>query len=295
MAKILIYPAHQVGGLTTLIKNSGHIPIYLQESLFSLQYISENIGLPGFGDDDVLLIICTLLDAHVSPSIVPNAKEINEAGYILTMGQTNYGTAGHISLTYNLGLSHTLEQSRGEGNLILTTNKVIKNEILKEKGFIGINRTIAACRDLLTPTIVIGYSSALGDPLVVVWEVGVTTLTGFRLLAPIIYFSFTWSFVYNSDWLLFFNDLLNYCKLMIKAPYQVSGTVKDLEGNPLIRNVVAYSSKSFELLQKTITNELGEYLLRLPTQDKITVMFIPEETEKPEVHFNVIPQENVEE
>lgn len=295
MAKVLIYPAYQVGGLETLIKSAGHTPIYKTESLFSLEHI-QSIGSPGFGDDDVILIICTLLDAHISPSIVPTAKALNAAGYILTMGQTNYGTTESISLTYNLGLATSLEVSRGEGNLILTQNKLIKNDILKLQGYVGINRTISACRDLLTPSFVVGYSSTYpSEPLVVVWEGGVMTRTGFKLVAPIIYLSFTWSFVYSNDWLLFFNDLINYCKLMIKSPYKISGSVKDLKGNPLVREVVAYSSQSYELVQKTITDDSGIYNLKLPTQDKVTVMFIPLETEKPEVHFNVIPEENIEE
>lgn len=88
MANVLIYPAHQVSGLTTLITNAGHRPIYKTEGLFSLEHI-QSIGSPGFEDDDVILIICTLLDAHISPSIVPTAKALNAAGYILTMGLQN--------------------------------------------------------------------------------------------------------------------------------------------------------------------------------------------------------------
>lgn len=90
-------------------------------------------------------------------------------------------------------------------------------------------------------------------------------------------------------------DVLDYAMLVNNPPYSVNGTVVDLEKNPLQRKIRAYDPSTGRLLKEVTSDVDGKYNFKLVTNTPVYLVYVPEGSEKPDIHYNVIPQEISEE
>lgn len=125
---------------------------------------------------------------------------------------------------------------------------------------------------------------------------GNATFNGIYVKSPIFFLSFLTSFpnqLVNDQIRNFFRDILQYAILTTEPPYYIQGTVKDLEGNPLERDISIYSQTNYTLKNTGKSSALtGEYSVGAYTNEPVFVVYHPSSTEKPDIHYNLVPVNN---
>lgn len=91
----------------------------------------------------------------------------------------------------------------------------------------------------------------------------------------------------------FFRDIIHYAILKTEPPYLIQGTVKDFQDNPLERNISVYNQVDFTLKNSGKSSpDTGEYSIGVYNTDSVFVVYHPESTEKPDIHYNILPVDN---
>lgn len=97
------------------------------------------------------------------------------------------------------------------------------------------------------------------------------------------------------------NDGKEYVKIVLLkffrdkfTSYYIEGSIKDKNGNPLIREIRAYKQLNGLLAGKTLSDDLGKYSLGLYTNDPLMVVCVGDRntnTQNSIVYDNIIPLE----
>lgn len=288
MAKVVIYPQNPVQGLSTLITSLGHTPVYKSIETFTTLDVTVE-GPPG--ENGVIMVLFTVANSDNNKII--NIQALNNLGYFISVGRTNSTASTSVSLLYNLGLSNSSDGLSVPGSLLLKTDsdffsqETKINPALPLSSYSSFNNGIS----LYNPIILLTESSNRNH--LFYFKEGTVTFKNFTLKVPLFYIGFLWDFPTSETTQnvakYIFKDIFNYAIDYHNPKYKISGTIKDLNENPLIRQVAVYSVEDKTLLGTTFSNDSGEYELLLKKPNPVFIMYIPNLLEKPDVHYNITP------
>lgn len=288
MSKILIFPVNNVAGLTQVITSLGHTPVYKEINSFSVNSVISE-GPPG--DDGVLMVLFTVVDS--TPDRIASLKALNDLGYVLSVGRTNGTASTSISCLYQLGFSNS-SCSLTNGSAYIKDDTILSEE-LKNNVLIPFSHTISYNNgiNLYNPNLLLQTSS--NNNISFYFEEGTVSRTNFTLKVPLFYIGFLWDLSTTAAvqiiTTLFFRDVFSYVSSLYKPKFKVEGTVKDLNNVGLQRELSVYSLSTKKLLGTTISDSTGYYVLTLKNQDSVYIVYNPNGTEKPDIHYNIIPKE----
>lgn len=292
MAKVLIYTNNLTYDpdvrLSNAIRNAGY-----EVSLVIINsFTTENVKSYGPPGSSVSLVICTI---DLSTTQLSSFLALKDLGYVFML---------NLSTTQlrSVGLSGSTDSVATPIGLSISNNTRIFSEETRKNLKIPKTNTLTCVIDkYLTPGYIKLVSSAYYAggirEIVFLYDKGTKSSTGVYLKVPLFYSSLLRSVTEDTLEIFsnIFKDIISFSIRSTYHQYHVSGSVFDQNGNPLKRVVAIYSPVSKELLNIGESNEVtGFYDIGVHYNNPVFIVMNPTETEKPDIHYNIIPETNPE-